>query len=77
MDLVGGQPDRVLDTLGFQIFVDPRHGEGRVRPEIDARDLAPVPRNDGLEHTLPAIGAVNVARAKGAALQIAELVEHE
>ena len=45
-DLVGRQPDRVLDPLGFQELVDLRHGEGRVGPEIDARDLAPIARHD-------------------------------
>ena len=30
-----------------------------------------------LQHVLPTVGAVNIARAQGAALQIAELVEHE
>ena len=33
--------------------------------------------NDWLEHLFPTIGAVNVARSKRAALQIAELVEDE
>ena len=33
--------------------------------------------NDGLEHVLPAVGAVNIAGAKGTAFQIAKLVEYE
>jgi hypothetical protein len=32
---------------------------------------------DGLEHAFPAVGAVHVAGTQDAALQIAELVEHE
>ena len=44
---------------------------------LDARDFAPVARNDWLEHVLPVVGAVNVTGAKGTAFQITELVEHE
>jgi hypothetical protein len=36
-----------------------------------------IPRHDRLQHRLPSIGAVNIARAQGAAFQIAKLVEHE
>jgi hypothetical protein len=36
-----------------------------------------IARHDRLQHALPFIGAVNIAGAEGAALQIAELVEHE
>jgi len=35
-DLVGRQPDRVFDPLRLQELVDFWHGEGCVRPEIDA-----------------------------------------
>ena len=38
---------------------------------------ASVARDDRLEHAIPAVGAVHVAGAKRAALQIAELVEHK
>src|SRR6516164_9027531 len=58
-DLVGRQPDRILDPFGFQVFVDARHGEGCVGPEIDARYLALVACDDRLERTVPA--AVHVA----------------
>ena len=76
-DLVGGQPDRVFDPLRLQELVDFWHCKGRVRPEIDARDLALIAHNDRLEHTIPAIGAVHVAGTQRAAFQITELVEHE
>jgi len=33
--------------------------------------------NDGLEQIVPAIGAVHVAGTQRAALQVAELIEHE
>src|ERR1700693_968223 len=36
-----------------------------------------IPRHDRLQHRLPSIGAVNIARAQGAAFQIAILVENE
>ena len=35
-NLVGGQPDRILDPLGFQVLVDFGHREGRIGAEIDA-----------------------------------------
>src|SRR5262245_11388432 len=34
-NLVGWNADRIFDPLGFQELVDPRHGEGCIRPEID------------------------------------------
>jgi hypothetical protein len=75
-DAVRRKPDRVLDPFGFKIFVDIRIGEGGIGAEIDARDLAAIARHDTIKHTLPAIGAVDVAGTKRAALQIAELIEH-
>src|SRR4029077_11330153 len=76
-DLVGRQPDRVFDPLRLQELVDFWHCKGRVRPEIDARDLALIARHDRLENTIPTIGAVHVAWTQRAAFQVAELVEHE
>ena len=76
-DAVGGQTDRILDPLGFEILVDFGIGEARVGAKIDARHLPVIPRHDRLQHGFPAVGAVNVARTQGAAFQIAELVEHE
>jgi hypothetical protein len=48
---------------------------GGVAAKGDAFHCSSVARNDRLEHLLPTIGAVSVARSKRAALQIAELVE--
>src|SRR6516225_2441683 len=76
-DLIGWNTDGILDPLGFEILVDPRHGESRIRTEVDAQDLALVAHNYRLEHIAPALGAVHVAGTQRAALQIAELVEHE
>ena len=69
-NLVGRQPDHILDPLGLQVIVDARHGEGCIGPEIDARDLAPVAHDDRLEHAVPPVGPVNVAGTQGAAFQI-------
>src|SRR5262249_55030803 len=44
---------------------------------VDPQDLALIPHDDRPKHTLPAIGAVDVAGAQNAAFQVAELVEHE
>jgi len=54
-----------------------KRGEGGIGPEIDARNLALISRHDGLEHSVPFIGAVNVAGTQSAAFQITELVEYE
>jgi Sulfite exporter TauE/SafE len=50
---------------------------GSSRTEVDAQDLALIAQDDRFEHALPAVGAVNVAGTQDAALQVAELVEHE
>ena len=55
-DQVGGEPDRILDPLVFQVLIDCRHGEGRVGAEVDARYLAPITGHDRVEHVLPAVG---------------------
>ena len=36
-----------------------------------------ISRHDGLEHTVPSVGAVNIAGTKRTSFQITELVEHE
>ena len=35
-NLVGRQPDRVQEALGFEVFVHLRRGEGGVAPEIQS-----------------------------------------
>jgi hypothetical protein len=76
-DAICRQSDRVFDPLGFEELVNIWIGEGGVSPEINARDLALVSFDNRGEHALPPIGAMNVARAHGAAFQIAKLVENE
>ena len=75
-DVIGGQPDRVADTLGFEEFVHLGIGEGRIAPEIETLHDAPVAGDHRLQHRAPVGGAVHVARPQGAALNIPELVEH-
>ena len=76
-DAVRWQPYCVFDPLGFEKLVNLGIGKTRVGPEINARDLPLIALHNRLQHTLPAIGAVDVAGTKRAAFQIAELVEHE
>ena len=76
-DPVRWQPDRILDPLGFQKFVDLGIGKAGVSSETDARNLSLISRHDGLEHGIPCVGAVNVAGTQSAAFQITELIEHE
>ena len=76
-DVVLRQADRVLDPLGFEVFVDLGICEARVGPEIDARHLALVARYDRREHVSPSVGAVDIAGTQRATFQIAELVEDE
>src|SRR5712692_2775948 len=63
-DPVRRQPDRILDPLRFEKLVDLGIGKAGVSPEIDAQDLALVARHDGLEHSAPSVGAVNIAGTK-------------
>ena len=60
----------------LQIFVHLGIGEAGVGTKINARDFTLIPRHDRLQYCLPSVGVVNIARAQGAAFQIAKLVEH-
>src|SRR5260370_41563654 len=74
-DGVGRQPDRIAVALGFEELVDLRVGKGRIAAEIAPLHGAPVANDHWLQHVPPAGGAVDVTRAQGTPLQIAELVE--
>ena len=74
---IGRQPDRVTHAFGFEELVDLRVGEGRIAAETAPPHSATVAGDHRLQHFSPAGGAVHVARAQGAPLQIAKLVEHE
>lgn len=49
--------------LGFEELVDPRHSEGGVGADAEARELAAIALHDWDEYVLPAVGAVH-ARVK-------------
>ncbi len=74
---VGGKADRVQETLGFQIFVYLRRGEGGVAPEIQPYLLTLVANDNRLQHAFPVIGTVNVAGTQGTPFKVAELVKEE
>ena len=76
-DIVGRQPDRVADALGFEELVHLRIGEGRIAPEIETLHRVPVAGDNWLQHYAPAIGAMDVTGSQSAPLDIAELVEDE
>src|SRR5271167_4014964 len=67
----------MFDPRGLQVLIDLGHREGCIDPEIDTRNFTLVAFRDGIERTLPAVGAVHIAGTQDAAFQIAELVEHE
>jgi hypothetical protein len=76
-DAVGWQPDRVADMPGFEKLVHLGVGESCITSEIEALHYVPVAGDHRLQHRAPAVCAVHVAWPQGAALDIAELIEHE
>ena len=56
-DPVGRKSNGVFDALGFEEVIDFWICETRISPEIDARNLALIPRHDRLQNAVPAIGA--------------------
>src|SRR3982074_1847373 len=76
-DAVRRKSNGVFDPFSLQIFVHLGIGEAGVGTKINARDFTLIPRHDRLQYCLPSVGAVNIARAQGAAFQIAKVVEHE
>jgi hypothetical protein len=76
-NLVLRQLDRVEKTLTFQELVDVRCCKGGVASAIAVQVPFPITLNDRFQNPTPTDGAVDIARAKGTPLQIAELVEHE
>jgi hypothetical protein len=74
---VGGQPDGVEILRLFQPFVDRGDRIGCVGPEEPQDVPRGTPGSDGGENVPPAISAVDIAMAQGAALQHAELIEQK
>jgi hypothetical protein len=66
-----------FDPLGFEKLINFGIGKTRVGPEINARDLPLVAFDNRLQHTVPSVGAVDVAGTKRTSFQVTELVEHE
>jgi hypothetical protein len=75
-DAVRWQPYCVFDPPGEKL-INFGIGETRVCPEINARDFPLVAFDNRLQHTLPSVGAVDVAGTKRTSFQVTELVEHE
>ncbi|GAB5512212.1 MAG: hypothetical protein Rhims3KO_36130 [Hyphomicrobiales bacterium] len=72
---VGGKPNGVAEPFGLQLLVDLRRGEGGIAPKVAPELPAPIARDHGIERVAPAIGAVQVARSKRTAFEVAGLVE--
>jgi hypothetical protein len=76
-DVVGGQPDGVEIARFFQPLIDRGDRIGGIGPE-EPQDVAlGIPGDHRIKDVPPAVGAVDVAIAQGAAFQHAELVEQE
>ena len=76
-DRIGWQTDGLFVVLGLQQFVNLWVGECGIATEVAALHPAPVARDHRFEQFAPAIGRMHIAGPQGAALQVAELVEHE
>jgi hypothetical protein len=74
---VGREADRVQGTLGFEVSVHLRRGEGGIAPEIQPYLPTPVANDNWLQHAFPVIGTVNVAGTQGTPFKGTELVEQE
>src|ERR1700730_13397238 len=61
-DVIGWQPDRVADALGFKKLVDLGIGEGGIAPEVETLHDAAVAGDHRLQHGAQAVGAVDVTR---------------
>jgi len=73
----GGKADRVQETLGFQIYVYLRRGEGGVAAEVAPQLPTLVANDNRLQHAFPVIGTLHVAGTQRASFQIAKLVKEE
>ena len=74
-NLIGFKADDVFVILTFQEFIKVRQGEGGISSEVATQVPFPITLNDRFQNGAPAVGAMNIAGAKGTPLQIAELVE--
>ena len=74
---VGKEANRVQETLGFEVSVHLRRGEGGIAPEIQPYLPNLVVNDNRLQHAFPVIGTVNVAWTEGAPFKVTELVEQK
>ena len=74
---VGWDPDSIADALTLEQLIDLRLGEPGIAAEVECDAALAVALDHWLKHVSPAFGAVHVAAAQGAALEVAELVEDE
>jgi hypothetical protein len=74
---VGRQADGVADPISFQQLVEFGLGERGVATEPKRQAALTVAGDHRLQHRAPAFSAMSIARSQEAALEVAELVEHE
>ena len=75
--LVARKTDGVQEILFFQKRVEVRVGKRGVTSEESADIRISVTGHDWLQHTVPIVGAVDLALAKQCTFQISELIEAE
>lgn len=69
--------DGVCEAPRFRITVKNGIGEGRIPPELAPPDRAAVERDGWFQKVMPAVRTVHISGSQGAAIKIAELIEHE
>ena len=74
---ISRQADRVPEAFGFEELVNPGQCKRSISSEVAPKQPVSITSDNRPEHVAPFVGAVHVAGAKRAPLQIAELVEHE
>lgn len=76
--VVGGQSDGLETACLFQSFIDREDRiDGIGSEEASPKVATSIPGDDGVKDIPPAFGAVDIARAQGAAFQHAKLVEQK
>jgi hypothetical protein len=60
-NLIGRQPDRILELFVLQELVDLRVRKGGIGAKVTALELAPIAAHDRLQHVLPTVGRMDVA----------------
>ena len=76
-DVIGWEADRVPHPPPFQRFVEGGQRKGGVGADNDGLALRAVPVNDGKEHFVPPVRAVDVARPELGGQAVAVLVENK